>query len=53
MGAFMSYEVQGYCRNHSIPLDCKTRFGGTSVTSFGGIERGNFEPDPDIAGMGV
>ncbi|KAH8199954.1 hypothetical protein TruAng_005893 [Truncatella angustata] len=53
MGAFMSYEVQGYCRNHNISLDCKTQFGGTNVTSFGGIERGDFEPDPDIAGMGV
>jgi len=47
MGANVSFE--GCKANYNITLNCSTNPG----QSWGDFRRGQFPPDPDIAGIGV
>jgi hypothetical protein len=49
MGAYVSIP---YCAAHyNVTLDCTLPNGTESA--IGGVTRGKFAPDPDIAGIGV
>lgn len=50
-----SYEVQGACNAAKEPVNCSVLFDNKTniVTQFGKFGQKEFDPDPDIAGIGV
>lgn len=52
-----SFEIQNSCQATGTPVNCSLVFQNTAntsiVTSFGYFGQGQFQSDPDIAGVGV
>lgn len=52
-----TFEIQQECRKQGIDINeaCQIHFfnANDTVSSYGTIQRPDFPPDPDIAGLGV
>ena len=54
-GRGFSFEVEQTCYAAKTPMNCDVLFNNTTnvVTQFGTFGQKQFQPDPDIAGIGV
>ena len=49
----LSFKVKDACRQENISINCNVTFDASQVQTYGGLSKGQIQPVPAIAGIGV